>query len=120
MVLSVAFTGREPAEAVRVANAYAESFARDAGRLGQEQPSGGPSVAGAQVVMRAETSEGAGPRPLVYAAVAAGVGLLIGGVTALVLEGRAGGWRSVRDAEMTLKAPVLGAIPDYSSGKGEG
>lgn len=120
MVLAVAFTGRERGEAARVANAYAETFARDAARLGQGQFSGAPSVAGAQVVARAEASEGTGPRPLVYAAVAAGLGLLIGGVTALALEGRAGGWRSVRDAEMTLKAPVLGAIPDYSPRRKEG
>lgn len=120
MVLSVAFAGREPEEAVRVANAYAEAFARDAERLGPEQSSGGASVAEARVVMRAEPPGGAGPRPLIYAAVAAGAGLLIGGVTALVLEGRAGGWRNVRDAEMTLKAPVLGAIPDYSPAEGEG
>lgn len=69
---------------------------------------------------RAEPPQGRGARPLIYAAVAAGAGLLIGGVTALALEGRAGGWRGVRDAEMTLKAPVLGAIPDYSPAENEG
>lgn len=119
MGLSVSFTGREPGEAVRVANAYAEGFARGVGRLGEEQLSGGTAVADARVVARAEVPQGSGARPLVYAAVAAGAGLLIGGVTALALEGRAGGWRGVRDAEMTLKAPVLGAIPDYSPAENE-
>jgi capsular polysaccharide biosynthesis protein len=46
--------------------------------------------------------------------VAAGVGLLIGGAGALLLEGRARSWRDARDAELTLRAPVLGVIPDYS------
>ena len=60
------------------------------------------------------------PRPLIYAAIAAGAGLLIGGAAALILEGRASGWRGVRDAELTLRVPVLGSIPDYSSKKSEG
>ena len=68
---------------------------------------------------RAAPSEGTGPPALLYAAVAAGAGLLLGGVAALSLEGRAGGWRDVRDAEVTLRAPVLGAIPDYSPAEGE-
>jgi capsular polysaccharide biosynthesis protein len=60
------------------------------------------------------------PRPLIYAAIAAGAGLLLGGAVALVLEGRASGWRSVRDAELTLKVSVLGSIPDYSPERTEG
>ena len=63
---------------------------------------------------------GYSPRPLIYAAVAAVAGLLIGGAAALVLEGRASGWRGVRDAELTLRVPVLGAIPDYSSKRAHG
>ena len=63
---------------------------------------------------------GYSPRPLIYAAIAAGAGLLLGGAAALILEGRASGWRDVRDAELTLKVPVLGTIPDYSPKKTEG
>jgi capsular polysaccharide biosynthesis protein len=114
MRMRVRFAGRGPEEAARVANAYAETFALEAERLGGGQLSGGTSVAGARVTQRAVPSDGSGPGALVYAAVAAGVGLLVGGVAALLLEGRAGGWRGVQDAEITLKAPVLGAIPDYS------
>ena len=33
----------------------------------------------------------------------------------MLLEGRARSWRDARDAELTLRAPVLGVIPDYSS-----
>jgi capsular polysaccharide biosynthesis protein len=47
--------------------------------------------------------------------VAAGVGLLVGGAVALLREGRARSWRDAHDAELTLRAPVLGVIPDYSS-----
>lgn len=120
MEMRVAFSGREPEEAARVANAYAETFALEAMRLGDGQFSGGTGLAGTRVMRRAVPSEGSGPPALLYAAVAAGMGLLLGGAVALSLEGRTGGWRDVRDAEVTLKAPVLGAIPDYSPVENEG
>jgi capsular polysaccharide biosynthesis protein len=120
MEMRVAFSGREPEGAARVANAYAEAFALEAGRLGEGQLSGGTGIADARVMRRAVPSGGSGPPAVVYAALAAGVGLLLGGGAALSLEGRAGGWRDVRDAEVTLKAPVLGAIPDYSPVENEG
>ena len=120
MEMRVAFSGREPEGAARVANAYAETFALEAGRLGAGQLSGGTGIADARVMRRAVPSESSGPPAVLYAAVAAGVGLLLGGGAALSLEGRAGGWRDVRDAEVTLKAPVLGAIPDYSPAENEG
>jgi uncharacterized protein involved in exopolysaccharide biosynthesis len=120
MEMRVAFSGREPEEAARVANAYAQMFALEAGRLGDEQLSGGTGVAEAQVMRRAVPSDGSGPPALLYAAVAAGLGLLLGGAAAISLEGRAGGWRDARDAEVTLRAPVLGAIPDYSPAENGG
>ena len=120
MEMRVAFSGREPEEAARVANAYAQTFALEAARLGNGQLSGGTGLADARVMRRAVPSEGSGPPALLYAAVAAGVGLLLGGAVALSLEGRTGGWRDVRDAEVTLRAPVLGAIPDYSTAENEG
>lgn len=120
MEMRVAFSGREPEEAARVANAYAQMFAQEAGRLDDGQLSGGTGVAQARVMRRAVPSEGSGPPALLYAAVAAGLGLLVGGGAALLLEGKAGGWRDARDAEVTLRAPVLGAIPDYSPAENEG
>lgn len=120
MEMRVAFSGREPEGAARVANAYAEAFALEAGRLDEGQLSGGTGIADARVMRRAVPSGGSGPPAVLYAVLAAGVGLLLGGGAALSLEGRAGGWRDVRDAEVTLKAPVLGAIPDYSPAENEG
>ena len=120
MEMRVAFSGREPQGAARVANAYAEAFALEAGRLDEGQLSGGTGIADAWVMRRAVPSGGSGPPAVLYAGLAAGVGLLLGGGAALSLEGRAGGWRDVRDAEVTLKAPVLGAIPDYSPAENEG
>lgn len=120
MGMRVTFAGRTPVEAARVANAYAAAFVQEAARLDGGQLSGGASVADAQVTQRAVPAEGSEPGPVVYAAVAAGVGLLLGGAVALLLEGRAGGWRGVQDAEMTLRAPVLGSIPDYSPAENEG
>jgi uncharacterized protein involved in exopolysaccharide biosynthesis len=120
MEMRVAFSGREPEGAARVANAYAEAFALEAGRLDEGQLSGGTGIADARVMRRAVPSGSSGPPAVLYAVLAAGVGLLLGGGAALSLEGRAGGWRDVRDAEVTLKAPVLGAIPDYSPVENEG
>lgn len=118
--LRVQFSGPTPEQAASAANAYAELFAERADGLGEGRLAGGTLVAEASVEQRATPSEGSGPRPLVYAALAAGAGLLLGGAAALLLEGRARGWRGVRDAELSLRAPVLGTIPDYSSAGGEG
>lgn len=118
--LRVQFSGPTPEQASRAANAYAELFVERADGLGEGRLAGGTSVAEASLERRATPSEGSGPRPLIYAALAAGAGLLLGGAAALLLEGRASGWRGVRDAELSLRAPVLGTIPDYSSAEGEG
>jgi capsular polysaccharide biosynthesis protein len=118
--LRVQFSGPTPEQAARGANAYAEVFAERADKLGEGLLTGGALVADASVEGRATPAEGSGPRPMIYAALAAGVGLLLGGAAALLLEGRASGWRGVRDAELNLRAPVLGTIPDYSSAEVEG
>jgi uncharacterized protein involved in exopolysaccharide biosynthesis len=118
--LWVQFSGLTPEQAARGANAYAEVFAERADKLGERRLGGGTLVADASVERRATPAEGPGPRPLIYAALAAGAGLLLGGAAALLLEGRASGWRGVRDAELNLRAPVLGTIPDYSPAEVEG
>jgi capsular polysaccharide biosynthesis protein len=117
--LQVRFSSDEPGQAARAANAYAESFVGGVEELGDRPLADGVPVAEAGVEQRAEPG-GYSTRPLIYAAIAAGAGLLLGGAVALILEGRASGWRGVRDAEVTLRAPVLGAIPDYSSKRVEG
>jgi capsular polysaccharide biosynthesis protein len=111
--LLVRFSGDEPAQAAKAANAYAEAFVAGVERLGDGSLADGVPVARASLEQRAVPG-GYSPRPLIYAAVAAGAGLLLGGAVALILEGRASGWRGVRDAELTLKVRVLGTIPDYS------
>jgi capsular polysaccharide biosynthesis protein len=112
--LRIKFTGDEPGQAARAANAYAYAFVAGVEDLGDRQLADGVPVAQANVEQRAMPG-GYSPRPLIYAAVAAGAGLLLGGAVALILEGRASGWRDVRDAELTLRVPVLGTIPDYST-----
>jgi capsular polysaccharide biosynthesis protein len=112
--LQIRFRGDEPGQAALAANAYAELFVEGVENLGHGVPAAGAVVE--QKALRGDYS----PRPLIYAAIAAGAGLLIGGAAALILEGRASGWRGVRDAELTLRVPVLGTIPDYSSKKTEG
>jgi capsular polysaccharide biosynthesis protein len=117
--LQIRFSDDEPGQAARVANAYAELFVEGVKNLGDRPLADGVPVAKAVVEQKALPG-GYSPRPLIYAAVAAVAGLLIGGAAALVLEGRASGWRGVRDAELTLRVPVLGAIPDYSSKRAHG
>ena len=117
--LQIRFSANEPGQAARAANAYAELFVRGIENLDGRPPADGVPVAQAAVAQRAVPGSYS-PRPLIYAAVAAGAGLLVGGAAALMLEGRASGWRGVRDAEVTLRVPVLGTIPDYSPKKTEG
>ena len=117
--LQIRFHGDDPGQAALAANAYAELFVERVEDLGDRLPAGGVQVAEALVEQKALPGDYR-PRPLIYAAIAAGVGLLIGGAAALILEGRASGWRGVRDAELTLRVPVLGTIPDYSSKRTEG
>ena len=113
--LRVRFSGSEPEQAARAANAYAALFVEKVERLNDERLAGGALAADASVERRAARPEGSSLRVPFHAAVAAGVGLLVGGAWALVLEGRARGWRGGRDVELTLRAPVLGVIPEYSS-----
>jgi capsular polysaccharide biosynthesis protein len=113
--LRVRFSDSQPEQAARAANAYAELFVEKVERLNDERLAGGALAADASVERRATPPEGSGLRLLIYAAVASTVGLLVGGGLALLLEGRARSWRGARDAELTLRAPVLGVIPDYSS-----
>ena len=117
--LQIRFSGTEPGQAARAANAYAELFVERVEALGDDPLGDGIPAAEASVEQRAVPG-GSSPRPLIYAAIAAGAGLLFGGAGALLLEGRASGWRGARDAELTLRAPVLGTIPDYSSKGTEG
>jgi len=117
--LQIQFSDNEPRQAARAANAYAELFVEGVKNLGDRPLADGVPVAKAVVEQKALPG-GYSLRPLIYAAVAAVAGLLIGGAAALVLEGRASGWRGVRDAELTLRVPVLGAIPDYSSKRAHG
>ena len=114
--LEIRFRGDEPGQSALAANAYAELFVEGVDNLGNGPLADGVPVAEAVLEHKALPGD-YNPRPLIYAAIAAGVGLLIGGAAALVLEGRASGWRGVRDAELTLRVPVLGTIPDYSTKK---
>ncbi len=119
--LRVRFSGSGSEQASRAANAYAEHFVDRVERLNDERLAGGALAADASIERRAAPmSEGVGLRLLLYAVAATGVGVLLGGAGALLLEGRARIWRDARDAELTLRAPVIGVIPDYSSIEEEG
>jgi uncharacterized protein involved in exopolysaccharide biosynthesis len=106
----VRFSGTGPEQAVRAANAYAELFVDKA-----EEIEGGQLVADAVVERKAVLPASNLRLLLLYALAAVGAGVLAGGAGALLLEGRTRSWRDAHDAELTLRAPVLGVIPDYSS-----
>ena len=114
--LRVRFSGSEPEEAARAANAYATLFVKRVERLNDERLAGGTLAADARVERRA-VPPGKWPklRSLLFAVAAIGTGVVLGGAAALLIEGRTRSWRDARDAELTLRAPVLGVIPDYSS-----
>jgi capsular polysaccharide biosynthesis protein len=109
----VRFSGSDPEQAARAANAYAGLFVERVERLNEDRLAGGTLAADAVVEHRAAPPTSL--RLLLYAAAAVVAGVLAGGAGALLLEGRARSWRGAHDAELTLRAPVLGVIPDYSS-----
>lgn len=112
--VAVRFSGPTPEEAARGANAYAEVFVERIGEL-KGRLAGGTVAVDAEVKEAAVSPEGRSGLNVLVAVVAAGIaGLLVGGIGALFLEGRARRWSGLRDAELTLRAPVLGVIPDYS------
>lgn len=112
----VRFTGNTPGSAAEAANAYSTLFVERAERLSERRLAGGSLAAEASISSEAVASNlRSSPQPLLYALAAIGAGIVLGGGAALLLEGRARSWRGARDAEMTLKAPVIGVIPDYST-----
>lgn len=118
--VQVRFSAGDPQEAARTANAYATVFVERVEHLNDERLAGGTLAATASLEQRATPPDRPSrPRPLLYMALAAGVGLFAGGALALLIENRTRSWRGVRDAELTLRAPVLGVIPDYSKTEGE-
>lgn len=113
--LRVRFSGTSAAEAARSANAYAKVFVARVEQLNDRRLAGGTLAANASVEEYASPERWASFRPLMLASAATVAGVLVGGTAALLLESRARSWRDARDAELTLRAPVLGVIPDYSS-----
>lgn len=112
--LRVRFSGDTAREAAAAANAYADLFVQRVEQLNNQRLAGGSLAADASVKHRASPPDHTSSMgPLLYAAIAIGVGMLIGGAAALVLESRTHNWRDARDAEFTLRAPVLGIIPVY-------
>ncbi len=112
--VAVRFSAPRPEAAARAANAYAEVFVERIGEL-KGRLAGGTVAVHAEVEEAAELPEQRSELGVLVVVIAAGCGgLLAGGIGALVLESRARRWRGSRDAELTLRAPVLGVIPDYS------
>lgn len=114
--LKVRFSAPTPEGAARGANAYAEVFVEHLGEL-EGRLAGGALAVDTGIEKAASPPERRSDRKPLLAAIAAGIGgLLVGGVGALYLESRARRWSGSRDAELTLRAPVLGVIPDFSDG----
>ncbi|CAN5686022.1 hypothetical protein BH24ACT20_BH24ACT20_06210 [soil metagenome] len=115
----VRFSAPEAQEAARISNEYATLFVERVGDI-SDRLAGGSLAAEADVESRAVVPDNPSrPKPLIYAGIALVAGLLAGGAGALLLDSRTHSWRGARDAEMTLRAPVLGVIPEYSQDGGE-
>lgn len=111
--IRVSFSGATAAEARDAANAYVRTFV-EAPELGEQKFAGGTLGADAQVLRDATLSRWRSLGPLLYGILACIIGVLLGGAVALLLEGRTRQWRGAKDAELTLRAPVLGVIPDHT------
>ena len=107
-------------DSARIANIYARLFVERIQQLGDGQLAGVTVSADAVLASEAVPPErSSGSSLILYAILATVGGVLIGGVGALLLDSRARRWRGVRDAELTLRAPVIGVIPDFTSGEEE-
>jgi capsular polysaccharide biosynthesis protein len=112
--IHVTFSATTAEGAARAANVYAEAFVERVDHLSQRGLAGVAMESSAQVTRRATAPEGrSSPAPLLYGFLGGAVGLLLGGSVTLALESRTRKWRGAKDAELTLRAPVLGVIPDY-------
>lgn len=112
--VEVRFTASSPETAARAANAYAELLSE---RLTDLEVPGlsGSANATATVESRAWAINAAPEnRPLAHMVFAGLAGLVLSGTLAVLLDVRTRSWRGAADAEMTLHAPVIGSIPDYS------
>ena len=114
--LEIRFSGSSAGQAAGAANVYASRFVEKVGKLGRNRLAGGTLNADARVEQKAVPPDRrSSPRILLRAVAALFSGLVLGMGAALVLESRTSGWRDARDAEMTLKVPVLGTIPEYDA-----
>jgi capsular polysaccharide biosynthesis protein len=110
----VSFSADDAQEARSVADEYAKVLAERTDELNRQGPVGGTLAAEVEVAGEAELLRGRATTSLLYGAAAGFAGLLVGGGVAFALESRTRRWRGARDAELTLRAPVLGVIPDYA------
>ena len=112
--IQVRFSDTTAEGAARAANVYAEAFVERVNHLSQRGLAGVALDSSAQVTRRATAPEGrSSPAPLLYGVLGGAAGLFLGGSVTLALESRTRNWRGAKDAELTLRAPVLGVIPDY-------
>ena len=112
--IAVSFSAEEAEEARRIADEFADVFVERTVKLNRQGLVGGSLAAEVRVVREAELLRGRATTSLEYGAAAGLAGLLVGGGVAFGLESRTRRWRGARDAELTLRAPVLGVIPDYA------
>ena len=110
----VRFSAEEAGEARGVANEYAKVLVERTEELNRQGIVGGTLAVEVEVVREAALLRGKTATSLLYGALAGFGGLLLGGGVAIALESRTRKWRGARDAELTLRAPVLGVIPDYA------
>lgn len=110
----VRFSSEEAKEARGVANEYAEVFVETTEELNRRGLVGGTLAVEVEVVREAELLRGKTTTSLLYGVAAGFGGLLLAGGVAFALESRTRKWRGARDVELTLRAPVLGVIPDFA------
>lgn len=114
--LRIVFPSPDPDEAARTANAYAGLFVERVEDLNDTRIAGGALDAEASVRSEAvPPRSGSWLRITLYALGAVAGGVLAGGAAAFALDGRVRSWRGPRDAELTLRAPVIGVIPEYET-----
>jgi capsular polysaccharide biosynthesis protein len=115
-VIDATYTGTDPQEIQRIANALGEEFSERVA----ETNTAGSSLTATVWDRAALPQEPVSPKPLRDAALAFVLGAMLGIALAFVLEQLDDSWRSPEELEQVSGVPTFGVIPEFKMSKPKG
>lgn len=107
--IEITVENTDPRQAAREANAVARAFSR----LVEQRAAPGSDLSATLWQPALAPSEPSAPKPILWAAAGALLGLLVGAASAGLWHIRDRAWKNQDDLERALGVPVLGILPDY-------